>query len=113
MVRPLDVPVHLGAEKPARERVLGVAGNPRGAPIFDRHQHGARVRTVVRACTADNRRLGERRRMGGHISLGAESCKLDRSAKWGQHEDRCFRGSVASVSIQSLFADVLDRIYAP
>jgi len=51
--------------------------------------------------------------MGGHISLGAESCKLDRSAKWGQHEDRCFRGSVASVSIQSLFADVLDRIYAP
>ena len=48
MVRALDVSIHLGAEEAARERVVGIAGDPHRAPVFDGDEHRAGVGAVVR-----------------------------------------------------------------
>ena len=48
VVGTLDVAIHLRAEEPLRERMVGVASDANGASILHRHEHGARVRTVVR-----------------------------------------------------------------
>ena len=54
MVGSLDVAIDLGAEKAAGERVIRVAGNAHGAPVFDGHEHGAGVGAVVRAGAAND-----------------------------------------------------------
>ena len=52
MVCALDVPIHLGAEKPPRVRVLRIAGHAYGASIFDADQHRTRVGAIVRTRAA-------------------------------------------------------------
>ena len=73
VIRPLDVPIDLRAEEPARERMLGIAGDAHGAAGLHRDEHRARVGAIVRACAADNARRGlrivRRGRGGGrHVS---------------------------------------------
>ena len=46
----LDVVVDLGAEGSGRDRVVGIAGDLHRPTVLDRHEHGAGVGTVVRAC---------------------------------------------------------------
>jgi hypothetical protein len=54
MVGPLDIPIYLGAQKAIRERMFGVTGDANGATILDRHEHGARVGTIVWAGSFDD-----------------------------------------------------------
>ena len=49
VVRPFHVPIHLRAEKPVGERMIGITRHANGPPVFHRHEHGARIRTIVRA----------------------------------------------------------------
>ena len=59
VVRPLEVLVDFGAEKTTRERMIGIAGDARGASILDRHQHRAGVGTIVGTDRFDNFGHGE------------------------------------------------------
>src|SRR5690242_40739 len=45
----LGVAVHLAAEESAREWVLRISHRAYHSPCFDRHEHRARIRAVVRA----------------------------------------------------------------
>src|SRR5262245_25139655 len=48
VIRPLDVSIHLRAQETLRKWMVRVSGDPNGAAVFDCHQHGARVRAVMR-----------------------------------------------------------------
>ena len=54
MIRPLDIPIDLRAEEAVGERVIGITRNPNCPAIPHRHQHGAGIRAVMRARTADD-----------------------------------------------------------
>ena len=54
VVRALQIAVDFGAQKPGRERVRGIAGNTHGAPVLHGHERRTRIRTIVRACPADD-----------------------------------------------------------
>src|SRR5262245_5941206 len=63
MVDTVEVVVHLGAERAARERVIGVARQPLRAAVPDFHHPGAGVGTVVPACAADDVKWSRRHQM--------------------------------------------------
>src|SRR5262249_28107787 len=71
MVRALEVPVYLRAEKSLREGMIGVALDPCGAAVLDRDQGRAAIGAVVRAGATHDR--GARGFLGG---VHGHSCNL-------------------------------------
>src|SRR5262245_29477052 len=63
MVDAVEIVVHLGAERAASERVLGVPRQPLRAAVPDLHHPGARVGTIVPARAADDVKRSRRHRM--------------------------------------------------
>ena len=63
-IRALEIVRDLGAQRPARRRMVGGAANLDRAPVFDRHLQGAGVGAVVRACSADDGAGGGARYVG-------------------------------------------------
>ena len=54
MIGALDVAIDLRAQESLREGMLRVTGDARRPAILDGHEHGARVRAIVRAGAADH-----------------------------------------------------------
>src|SRR5580700_5321351 len=47
-IHPVEILHHLRTQKPARYRMVGVALNPRSAPILNRNQYPAGIRAIMR-----------------------------------------------------------------
>ena len=109
MIRALDVSIDFGAEKPAGERMLRVAGDAHGASILDGNEHRARVWTVVRACAVDDSGIGEGKGLSSHGSLGAGRCKARRHWREGPAGAACESAvlGAGALSLQSLCPDAI------
>ena len=83
MVCTLDVPIHFRAEEALRERVVGIAGDAHRPAVFHGDEHRARIRAVVRARAAHDRRRGLRQGFTSHYILGAGKCKARGTRKEG------------------------------
>ena len=66
MIRTLDVPVDLRAEKTLSYRMIGIALDADGTPILHRRDDRARVRTVVWTRSADGSAIDQRKGSGAH-----------------------------------------------
>ena len=71
----LDVVVDLGAQRPGRDRVVGIAGDLHRPPVLDRHEHRARVGAVVRA-----RGVNDPPTHTAYVTTGGRACRASRSA---------------------------------
>jgi len=60
----IEIVIHLGAERAARERMRGIAGQSLGLAITNLDDPAARVGAVVPACAADDVDGRDRQRHG-------------------------------------------------
>src|SRR5688572_9687994 len=69
MVHAVEIVVHLGTERAASERVLGVARQPLRAAVPDLHHPGARVGTIVPTRAPDDVKRSRRHWMPSSATI--------------------------------------------
>src|SRR5688572_10384742 len=75
MIRTLDVPVDLRAEKPLRNRMIGVPLDADRTTILHRSDNRARVRAIVWTRSADRSAIDQREGSGAHCLQTYSGCE--------------------------------------
>src|SRR5581483_9743846 len=107
-IHPLQVLSDLGAQKSARHRMRRVTLDPGRAPVFDRDQHTAGVRAVVRAGGMDYALHGCKGLWRDSTNTGWRQARMNRT----READRLIAGSFPQTCMTSFsFALLISSIF--